>query len=118
MGRSHLARTGNNSTSFANCSRSLYIRANPYERQHFGPYAEGFHVAFRKPVVGYEFQIGPAILAMTLMTTRIHEAWATMTVEARQMILNRVVSTSTLKTPLPSKRCHGEELVNFFRGGL
>jgi hypothetical protein len=79
---------------------------------------QGFHVAFRKPVVGYEFQIGPGILAVTLMMTRIHIASATMTAEAREIIFDRVVFTSTLKTPLPSKCCRGEGLVNFFRGGL
>ena len=83
-----------------------------------GAIHQGFHVAFRKRVVGYEFQIGPAILPMTLTTTRIHEASVNMTAGAGEIIFNRVVFTSTLKTPLPSKRCQGEALVNFFRGGL
>ena len=105
------------STSFANCSPSLTAGLTPMGVT-LGAIHQGFHVAFRKRVVGYEFQIGPAILLMTLTTTKIHEASVNMSAGAGKIIFNRVVFTSTLKTPLPSKRCHGEELVNFFRGGL
>jgi hypothetical protein len=55
---------------------------------------------------------------MTLTTRKIHEASVNVTAGAGKIIFNRVVFTSTLKTPLPSKCCHSEALVNFFRGGL
>jgi hypothetical protein len=75
-------------------------------------------VAFRKLVVGYEFQIGPATLLMTLFKTRIYGAPATIAAKAGEKSLGESVFPTTLKVSSHQSVAMTQGPMNSFRGGL